>query len=89
MGDVWNNGDSSGRALVREVTKSPMATLAEVQRPSVEMGETSRRTTITAPLHRPGLDECPDRGLFSEKDTGKAARSANEHLKTEKQDSLV
>ena len=39
------------RALVREVTKNPMVTLAELQRSCVEMGETSRRTTITATLH--------------------------------------
>ena len=43
------------RALVREVTKNPMVTLAELQRSCVEMGETSRRTTITATLHRSGL----------------------------------
>ena len=43
------------RALVREVTKNPMVTLAELQRSCVEMGETSRRTTITATLHQSGL----------------------------------
>ena len=32
--------------LVREVTKNLMATLAELQRSCVEMGEASRRTTI-------------------------------------------
>ena len=32
-----------------------MVTLAELQRSCVEMGETSRRTTITATLHRSGL----------------------------------
>ena len=40
------------RALVREVTKNLMFTLAEVQRSCVEMGETSQRTTITATLHQ-------------------------------------
>jgi transposase len=36
------------RALVREVTKNPMVTLTELQSSSVEMGEPSRRTTISA-----------------------------------------
>jgi hypothetical protein len=43
------------RALVREVTKNPMVTLTELQRSSVEMGEPSRRTTISAALHQLGL----------------------------------
>ena len=43
------------RALVREVTKNPMVTLAELQSSSVEMGEPSRRTTISVALHQPGL----------------------------------
>jgi transposase len=43
------------RALVREVTKNPLLTLAELQSSSVEMGETSRRTTISAALHQSGL----------------------------------
>ena len=38
--------------LVREVTKSPMVTLTELQSSSVEMGEPSRRTTIAAALHQ-------------------------------------
>ena len=44
------------RALVREMTKNPMITLTELQSSSVEMGETSRRTTIYAALHQSGLD---------------------------------
>jgi hypothetical protein len=40
------------RALVREVTKNPMVTLTELQSSSVEMGEPSRRTTISAALHQ-------------------------------------
>ena len=40
------------RALVTEVTKNPMVTLAELQRSCVEMGETFRRITITATLHK-------------------------------------
>jgi transposase len=43
------------RALVREVTKNPMVTLTELKSSSVEMGETSRRTTISAALHQSGL----------------------------------
>ncbi|KAK3517617.1 hypothetical protein QTP70_013287 [Hemibagrus guttatus] len=43
------------RALVREVTKNPMVTLKELQRFSVERGELSRRTTISAALHQSGL----------------------------------
>ena len=35
------------------MTKNPMVTLAERQRSCVEMGETSRRTTITATLQLP------------------------------------
>ena len=41
--------------MVREVTKNPMVTLTELQRFSVEMGEPSRRTTISAALHQSGL----------------------------------
>jgi hypothetical protein len=41
--------------LVREVTKNPMVTLTELQSSSVEMGESSRRTTITAALHQSDL----------------------------------
>ncbi|KAG2468313.1 TCB1 transposase, partial [Polypterus senegalus] len=43
------------RALVREVTKNPMVTLSELQRSSVERGEPSRRTTISAAIHQSGL----------------------------------
>jgi hypothetical protein len=41
--------------LVREVTKNPMVTLTELQSSSVEMGEPSRRTTISAALYQSGL----------------------------------
>ena len=43
------------RTLVKEVTKNPMVTLTELQSSSVEMGESSRRTTISAALHQSGL----------------------------------
>ena len=41
------------RALVREV--NPIVTLTELLSASVEMGEPSRRTTISAALHQSGL----------------------------------
>jgi hypothetical protein len=41
--------------LVRDVTKNPMVTLTELQSSSVEMGKPSRKTTISAALHQPGL----------------------------------
>uniref|UniRef100_A0A674C282 Uncharacterized protein n=1 Tax=Salmo trutta TaxID=8032 RepID=A0A674C282_SALTR len=43
------------RALVREVTNNPMVTLTELQSSSVEMGEPSKRTAISAALHQSGL----------------------------------
>uniref|UniRef100_A0A8C7LE52 Transposase n=1 Tax=Oncorhynchus kisutch TaxID=8019 RepID=A0A8C7LE52_ONCKI len=43
------------RALVSEVTKNPMVTLTELLSSFVEMGEHSRRTTISAALHQSGL----------------------------------
>jgi transposase len=39
------------RVLVREVTENPMVNLTELKSFSVEMGEPSRRTTISAALH--------------------------------------
>ncbi|KAG2468331.1 TCB1 transposase, partial [Polypterus senegalus] len=47
--------DWGRRALVREVTKNLMVTLSELQRSSVERGEPSRRTTISAAIHQSGL----------------------------------
>jgi hypothetical protein len=38
------------RALVREVIKNPMVILTELQSSFVEMGEPSRKTTISAAL---------------------------------------
>jgi len=49
LSDRWR------RALVRDVTENPMVTLTELQRFSVERGEPSRRTTISAALHQSGL----------------------------------
>uniref|UniRef100_A0AAQ4QMX9 Transposase Tc1-like domain-containing protein n=1 Tax=Gasterosteus aculeatus aculeatus TaxID=481459 RepID=A0AAQ4QMX9_GASAC len=43
------------RALVREVTRNPMVTLTKLQRCFMKRGEPSRRTTISAALHKSGL----------------------------------
>ncbi|KAL0163166.1 hypothetical protein M9458_042562, partial [Cirrhinus mrigala] len=43
------------RALVREVKKNTKITMAELQRCSREMGESCRKSTITAALHQSGL----------------------------------
>jgi hypothetical protein len=43
------------RALVRKVIKNPRVTLTELQSSFVEMGELSRRTTISAALHQSDL----------------------------------
>ncbi|KAG2457260.1 TCB1 transposase, partial [Polypterus senegalus] len=43
------------KALVREVKKNPKITLAELHRCSQEMGESCRKSTITAALHQSGL----------------------------------
>ena len=42
--------------MVREVTKNLMVTLTEIHSPAVEMGEPSRRTTISAALYQSGLN---------------------------------
>ncbi|KAJ0036478.1 hypothetical protein NQD34_005155 [Periophthalmus magnuspinnatus] len=47
--------DRGRRALVREVKKNPKIPVAELQRCSREMGESSRKSTITAALHQSGL----------------------------------
>ncbi len=43
------------RTLVREVKKNPKITVAELQRCFREMGESCRKSTITAALHQSGL----------------------------------
>ncbi|KAK3552214.1 hypothetical protein QTP86_005893 [Hemibagrus guttatus] len=54
-GHLVKPSDRWRRALVREVTKNLMVTLKELQHFSVERGEPSRRTTISAELHQSGL----------------------------------
>src|SRR2546425_162899 len=44
------------RALVREVTKNLMFTLTELKSSSVEMGDSSRRTIISAAPNQSGLN---------------------------------
>jgi hypothetical protein len=58
------------RALVKEVTKNPMVTLTELQSSSVEMGEPSRGTTMSAALHQSTfMVEWPDENQSSVKGT--------------------
>ena len=52
------------RALFREVTKNPMVTLTELRSSSVEMGEPSRRTTISAALHQSKYRDILDENLL-------------------------
>ena len=68
--------------MVREVTKNPIVTLTELQSPSVEMGEPSRRTTISAALHQSGLygRVARRKPILSERHT--TAAWAKRHLKT-------
>jgi transposase len=72
------------RALVREVTKDLMATLTELQSFYVEMGEPSRRTTISAALHQSGLYGRVTRRkpLLSKKHMTARLEFAKRHLKT-------
>ncbi len=74
------------RALVREVKKNPKITVAELQRCIREMGESCRKSTITAALHQSGfMAEWPDGSLSSVQDTWKPAWSLlKKHLKDSK-----
>jgi transposase len=82
------------RALVREVTKNPMVTLTELQSSSVEMGEPSRRTTISAALHQSDLygRVARRKPLLSKRHMTARLEFAKRHLNDsnhEKQDSLA
>ena len=72
------------RALVREVTKNLMVTLTELQNSSAEMGEPSRRTTISAALHHLGLYGRVTRRkpLLSKRDKTAHLEFSKRHLKT-------
>ncbi len=67
------------RALVREVKKNPKITVAELQRCIREMGESCRKSIITAALHQSGLygREARRKPLLS-------ARYTKKHLKDSK-----
>ena len=71
------------RAFVREVTKNMMVTLTELQSSSVEMGEPSRRTTISAALYQSGLYGTVARGkpLLSKRHMTACLEFAKRHLK--------
>jgi transposase len=72
------------RALVREVTKNSIATLTELQSSSVEMGEPSRRTTISVAQHQLGLygRVARQKPLLSKKHMTAHLDLAKRHLKT-------
>uniref|UniRef100_A0A9J7YS80 Transposase n=1 Tax=Cyprinus carpio carpio TaxID=630221 RepID=A0A9J7YS80_CYPCA len=67
------------RALVREVKKNPKITVAELQRCSREMGESCRKSTITAALHQSGLY-----GRVARRKPLLSARHMKKHLKDSK-----
>ncbi|KAG2465666.1 TCB1 transposase, partial [Polypterus senegalus] len=71
------------RALVREVTKNPMVTLSKLQRSSVERGEPSRRTTISAAIHQSGLygRVARRKPLLSKRHVAAHLEFAKKHLK--------
>ena len=80
--------------MVREVTKNPKVTMTELQSSSVEVGEPSRRTTISATLHQSGLHGRVARRkpLLNKRHMTAQLEFAKRHLRLsdhEKQDSLV
>ena len=75
------------RALVREVTKNPKLTLTALYCSFVQMGEPSRRTSITAALHQSGLYGRVARWklLLSKRHISARLEFAKRHLKTLRQ----
>ncbi|KAG2458162.1 TC1A transposase, partial [Polypterus senegalus] len=75
--------DRVRRALVREVTKNPVVILSELQRSSVERGEPSRRTTVSAAVHQSGLYSRVARRkpLLSKRHVAARLEFAKRHLK--------
>jgi transposase len=71
------------RALVTKVTKNHLVTLTELQSSSVELGELSRRTTISAALHQSGLygRVVRRKPLLSKRHMTAHLEFANRHLK--------
>ncbi|KAG2462119.1 TCB1 transposase, partial [Polypterus senegalus] len=75
--------DQGRRTLAREVTKNPMVTVSELQRSSVERGEPSRRTTISAAIHQSGLygRVARRKSLLSKRHMAARLEFAKRHLK--------
>ena len=69
--------------MVREVTKNPMVTLTELQSSPVEIGEPSRRTTISAALYQSVLYDSVARWkpLLSKRHMTACFGFAKRHLK--------
>ncbi len=68
---------------MREVKKNPKITVAELQRCIREMGESCRKSTITAALHQSGLyGRVADGSLSSVQDS--CMEFAKKHLKDSK-----
>ena len=67
------------RASVREVTKNLMVTLTEQQSSSVEMGEPSRRTTISAALLSKKAHDSP-LGVCQKAPKGLLVHAIQDHL---------
>jgi hypothetical protein len=78
-------------ALVREVTMNLMVTLTELESSSVEMGEPSRRTTISPAFQTSGLYGRVARRspLFNKRHMKACLEFAKRLSDHEKQDSLV
>uniref|UniRef100_A0A9J7Z754 Transposase Tc1-like domain-containing protein n=1 Tax=Cyprinus carpio carpio TaxID=630221 RepID=A0A9J7Z754_CYPCA len=76
------------RALVREVKKNSKITVAELQRCSQEMGESCRKSTITAALHQSGLygRVARRKPLLSARHMKACMEFAKKHLKDSKMD---
>ncbi|KAG2466374.1 TC1A transposase, partial [Polypterus senegalus] len=75
--------DEGRRALVREVTKNPKVTLSKFQSFSVERGEPSRRTTISAAIQQSGLygRVARQKPLLSKRHIAARLEFAKRHLK--------
>ena len=84
VGRLAKLSNQGRRVLVREVTKNPMVTMTELPSSSVEMGEPSRRTTISAALYQSGLYGRVDRlkPLLSKMHKTARLEFAKRHLKT-------